>query len=179
MMHTAPADVPRPRGHGFTLIELVAVIVVVCVMAGVLLKSVVYYQEQAEKTAMEQTIGIMRSALHLQIASMVAKGRMQDIPKLAQQNPMSWLAEKPKNYGGEYYALAPEDVVSGNWYFDLREGNLIYFPRSTTYLRTIEGQRNQIRFHVKLVTDVASSDKETESAIRGVVLEQVFPYTWF
>jgi hypothetical protein len=128
---------------------------------------------------MEQAVSIIRSALHLQVAALIVKGRIEEIPRLAEQNPMSWLAERPKNYAGEYYAPRPEDVVSGTWCFDLKNRNLIYFARSNTYLRITEGEQNQIRFQVKLITNTEDIDQGNRSAIQGVSLEQVSPYTWF
>lgn len=54
---------------GFTLLELVVVVAVVCVMLSIVLDRLLYHLEMAEKVAMEQMVGIMRSSLHLQTAS--------------------------------------------------------------------------------------------------------------
>ena len=178
------AGVGKGRRTGFSLLELLVAIVVVSLLAGMFIKnSAQFYQEQAEKVAMEQTLGVIRSALHLKMASLIAKNRTAEIPLLAERNPMEWLAEKPKNYMGEYYAPEPEDVVSGHWYFDLRKRYLIYSVQNAAHFRLVSGDLKQIHFQVKLVknSDVSlKKNKDLEgSEIEGVVLEPVVPYTWF
>lgn len=167
----------RHRKLGFTLIELAVVVAIVGILAAALLRSVVFYQEQAEKTAMEQLLGTLRSALHLQTAGLLVRSDLTGIRRLADQNPMDWLAEKPGNYAGEYYAPKPGMVESGNWYFDLQNKNLVYLANNHAHLHTAPGESNLIRFQVKLVTDSAgTSDKDV---IRGVILEAAIPYSWF
>jgi prepilin-type N-terminal cleavage/methylation domain-containing protein len=162
---------------GFTLIELAVVICIFGVLSSVLLNRVLSYQEQAEKAAMEQTVGIVRSALQLKVADLIAKGRLHEIVHLVDQNPMELLAQKPKNYVGEYFALKPQEVTSGYWYFDLQNGNLIYSVRNSANFRAAKDEENRVRFQVKLVSNTHSA--ETNSDIQGVILDQVVPYTWF
>ncbi|MGH8743276.1 MAG: type II secretion system protein, partial [Burkholderiales bacterium] len=50
--------------RGFTLIELIVVVTIISFLAAILLNRIPLYQEAAEKTAMEQTVGVIRSALH-------------------------------------------------------------------------------------------------------------------
>lgn len=167
------------RQRGFTLIELAVVVSVVAVLAATLLDRVVFYQEQAEKVAMEQMVGTVRSALHLQVAALVAKGRTTDIPKLLDQNPMNWLAEKPGNYLGELFAPKPQDVELGTWYFDLQTRNLIYSVRHNAHFRADGNEKNQVRYRLQLVTAIQGSNSEADNDIEGVILEPVVPYTWF
>jgi prepilin-type N-terminal cleavage/methylation domain-containing protein len=172
--------------RGFTLIELVVVVCIVAILATALLNRVIFYMEQGEKAAMQQAIGTLRSALHLQIADLLVKGDMSAINRLADQNPMDWLAEKPGNYAGEYYAPRPGMVADGNWYFDLHNKNLIYLANSHEYLRTAPGESNKIRFQVKLVMSLNSASSTAATAanangneVQGVILEPVVPYSWF
>ena len=81
------------RNTGFTLIELVVVIIIISTLGAVLLDRMWFYQEAAEKAAMEQMAGTLRSALHFQIADRLLNGKTADIADLAQDNPMDWLAE--------------------------------------------------------------------------------------
>jgi prepilin-type N-terminal cleavage/methylation domain-containing protein len=169
------------RKAGFTLIELVLVISVIGILGGALLNRVQFYQEQAEKAAMEQTVGVIRSALHLQVAALIAKDKATEIPLLVEQNPMDWLAEKPRNYLGEYYAPKPEDVVSGHWYFDLQLSKLIYLLQNKAHFHTESGISNQIQFQVEIIRNKKVSDKKdySEIAVDGVTLQEVAPYSWF
>jgi len=177
------AGAVKPGCAGFTLLELLISIVIVGMLGGLLMNRAQYYQEQAEKAVMEQTLGTLRSALHLQLASLVVKNRVADIPLLAERNPMEWLVEKPKNYLGEYFDPRPEDVVSGHWYFDLRKRYLIYSVHNAAHFRAASSNSNQIQFQVKLVKRLDVSSEKVRgvesSEIDGVVLEPVGPYTWF
>jgi prepilin-type N-terminal cleavage/methylation domain-containing protein len=162
------------RRYGFTLIELAVVASVVGVLAAVLLNRVIFYQEQAEKAAMEQTVAIIRSALHMQTAVRFAKDRAADIPRLLKQNPMDWLSEKPMNYKGEYFAPKPKDLEPGNWYYDIQSGYLIYSIRNETNFHIDAGEPNQVRFRTRLVTSL-----QDDKVIEGTTLEPVVPYRWF
>ena len=177
------AGMGKPGCEGFTLLELLICIVIVSILSGLLMNRVQYYQEQVEKAVMEQTLGALRSALHLQLASLVAKNRVAEIPLLAEQNPMEWLVEKPKNYLGEYYDARKEDVVSGHWYFDLRKRYLIYCVENVSHFRVAFGIPNEIHFQVKLVrssnVSLGKSEVQKSTEIEGAVLEPVVPYKWF
>jgi prepilin-type N-terminal cleavage/methylation domain-containing protein len=175
----------QPVTRGFSLIELAIVISIISVLAALLLNRVVFYQEQAEKVAVEQLLGTLRSALHLQIADMVAKGKTGDISRLVEHNPMDWLAEKPSNYVGEYYAPKPEMVAAGNWYFDMHDRTLVYLVHHQEHLHTASNEANKLRFSAHLVMSLPdkSSNSSLEAApkpsIEGVVLEPVVSYKWF
>ncbi|MGZ5885091.1 MAG: type II secretion system protein [Burkholderiaceae bacterium] len=171
----------RDARAGFTLIEMIVTISIIAILMAALLNRILWYQEQAEKAAMEQTLGIMRSALNLQFANLAAQGRVKEVPSLLEQNPMAWLAQRPSNYLGEFYAPKSEDVVSGYWYFDLQKRNLIYSVNNNAHFHSEE--RNRIRFQVRLVTGSIHSQGQNEKSdnknIEGVILEQVVPYSWF
>lgn len=167
---------------GFTLLELLVVVCIVALMAGLLVNRLQRYQRLAEKAAVEQTVGILRSALHLRFAALIAKDRAADAQYFIGQNPMNWLAEKPANYAGEYFDQMSDEDVSGHWYFDLKERNLVYFVRNHAGTRDEDGSLPQLRFKTKLVLaaeDFPIADKQIDGkGIEGVVLEQVVPYAW-
>jgi general secretion pathway protein G len=168
---------------GFTLLELVVVICVVSVLGVVLLNRLQFYQRAAEKTAMEQTAGAIRSALNLRVASLIAKDRMDLLVELVKQNPMDWLAQKPANYAGEYFGdRAKDDVSAGQWYFDLKDRNLVYVVRNRTGLSSKNATGIPIRFRTKLVNAAenfpGASGQIAGKPVEGVVLEQIDPYVW-
>jgi general secretion pathway protein G len=164
--------------RGFTLFELVTVLVVFSTLVAVLLTRVPKYQELAEKTAMEQTAGAIRSALNIRVASYLAKDRISEIPRLAQENPMNWLVEKPYNYAGEYFDPRPGDVPVGSWYFDLKDRSLVYKVETGEYFAGDIKGRKQVRYRVVLVyNEPDSSATGVKKELGGAVLK-ADPYVW-
>lgn len=161
----------RPRG--FTLFELAVSVAIIGILAAALLQRVVFYQGQAELAAMDQMVGSLRTALHLKAANLYVQHREGELVKLLDENPVDWLAEKPKNYAGEYFSPAKQQVQAGSWYFDRTDKTLVYLLNNTESFR--EGRPNVLKFKVKLLR--APFDEEgrakTPGTIEGVVLEQV------
>lgn len=141
----------RRPARGFSLLELIVVVCLVAVLATVLLDRLLRYQELAEKTAMEQTVGVLRSALALQFAGQVAVGGLDAAKGLARQNPMDWLAERPSNYIGALYDPGEADVAKGSWYFDRQNGHLVYRPRLTRFFVPGPDGKAQVRFRLRIV----------------------------
>jgi general secretion pathway protein G len=168
---------------GFTLLELVIVACVVSILAVVLLNRMQFYQRAAEKAAMEQTTGAIRSALNLQVAALVAKDRTDFLPELLKENPMDWLAQKPANYAGEYFGDKAEgNVVSGQWYFDLKDRNLVYLMHNRNGFFGKNAAPTPIRFRTQLMHAAENFPGEggqvAGKPVEGVVLEQIDPHVW-
>jgi prepilin-type N-terminal cleavage/methylation domain-containing protein len=162
------------RAGGFTLFELAVVICIIGVLAAALLNSVLFYQAQAERVAAQQMAGTLRSALHLQVASLIAKGREKEIADLVLQNPMDWLAEKPANYSGDFYSPKESIVAAGNWYFDRSDKKLIYLYNNNDFGSNTAG--NKLKFKVKLATMNSNAVRNgADEVISGVILEQLSP----
>ena len=75
---------------GFTLIELIIVIIIIVTLMGLFMNRVMFYQEQAEKVAMEEVAGAIQSALILQYGQILTRGKPSDVAALTQDNPMNW-----------------------------------------------------------------------------------------
>ena len=166
---------------GFTLIELIVVIVIIIVVGGVFLDRVLYYQEQAEKTAMEGVAASLQSALTMQYAQIVTRGKPSDAPAMAYANPMDWLQKRPPNYAGEFYDPEPAAVEPGNWVFDLKTRDLVYVPNSANYFKPGKDGRKWVRFHVVLDYErpLHPSMQQEPDGLTGVLFEPVEPYSWF
>lgn len=167
------------RCEGFTLLELIVVIVIVSFLATALLDRMRYYQEQAEKAAMVQTVGIVRSALHLKLAELISRGRMQEIAKLVQANPMDWLAQLPENYLGEYYAPEQGEVPPGSWYFDRKDHTLVYWVDRGEHFKPGPDGRKHVRYRLKLVYGEPLEKGGAEREVNGLILAPTEPYHWF
>ena len=186
----AVSAVRTPRQRGFTLFEFLIVIMIISMLGVVALDRLLYYRVVAEKTVVEQTVGTIRSALHLQLANYLVRDRARDIPALSRDNPMNWLAEKPPNYVGEYFDPKPGDIAVGNWYFDMRNRYLVYLVKNGEYfVPAREGAPKWVRYRVKMIYNEADKRVEAGGAknsaatvdtsnIGGVVLEPVEPGKW-
>jgi hypothetical protein len=125
-----------------------------------------YYQEQTERASVLQTLGILRSAMHMQMADRLLHPALRPMSQLVGDNPMNWLAERPPNYVGEYK-------------------NLVYLAHSYDHLH-VTGEENKLRFQAKVVSSLSQQDsvpapagKPDDKLVEGVVLEPVVSYQWF
>jgi general secretion pathway protein G len=114
------------RQRGFSKFEFALAALVFAVLVGVAANRLNAYQQRIETVAAQQLITSMRSALTLRVAQLTAAQRRPDIAAIADENPIGWLYEKPKNYLGEYYSPDNEKLASGNWYFDRKTRTLVY-----------------------------------------------------
>ena len=189
--HPTASMLDARSSKGFTLIELVIVITLIVFLMGIFMNRIVFYQEQAEKVAMEQVAGAIQSALIMQYGQVLTRGKPTDVAALVTDNPMNWLQKKPRNYSGEFYEPTPLSVNSGNWVFDLKSRDLIYVLRSADYFKPGKDGKKWIRFHAALDYEQSRlpslQDKQgadgaqpgTPAELTGIVFEPVEPYSWF
>lgn len=166
---------------GFTLLELIVVITIIVVLMGLFINRVLFYQEQAEKTAMQQVEGAIQSALMLQYGQIMTRGNAADIATLVEVNPMNWLQKKPLNYAGEFFSPTPLQVDSGNWTFDLKSRELVYVLRNSEHFKPGADGNDWIRFHVVAQSEASPlpSLSKRPANLTSLLFEPVEPYSWF
>lgn len=181
VFHTQHSGLRTRYFKGFTLLELIIVIIIIVVLMGAFLNRALFYQEQAEKTAMEQVAGAIQSALILQYGQVMTRGKPSDVVALADDNPMNWLQKKPGNYVGEFYDPTPLSVESGSWIFDLKSRDLIYVVRNANYFKPGKDGKKWIRFHVAVEHEASRlpSLQDIQPELTGLLFEPVKPYSWF
>jgi prepilin-type N-terminal cleavage/methylation domain-containing protein len=167
---------PR-RGAGLTLIELVIVVCIIGILAAVVLNRLRFYQEAAEKAAMEHTLGALKSALQLRVAALLLRGEERNIKSLAGANPFGWLAEAPNSYRGEFVAAQPV-VPSGSWYFDSARKEIVYVPDLDDHLERLADGSKRLRFRVRLDFELSEGGPGRKQ-ITEMRIEPVSPYVWF
>jgi general secretion pathway protein G len=178
----AVSRIPYPVScKGFTLIELIVVIIIVVVLAGTFLSRIPYYQGLAEKAAMEQTAAALQSALVMRYGALMARGGGEkELSILATDNPMTWLQQKPRNYAGEYYDPTPGAVAPGNWMFDLKSRDLIYVVDHGDHFTPGKDGKKWIRFHIHFQYEpVTNGDAQGKQELVGTLLEPTQTYRWF
>lgn len=166
-MHRLSAGFFREKSHGFSLVELAVSLAVLAGLLYFLLDRVLYMQEMAEKTEVEETVRSINFGLRLEAASRVARGPDPRRLSLEKENPIKWLQTPPRNYLGEF-ANAPDGARPAYWYFHPHERQLIYRPNRSERL-AVEGLKGkELRFDVRL--------NGGTSQPRLLPLQ---PYTWF
>jgi type II secretory pathway pseudopilin PulG len=165
----------RPRERGYTLFELVVAFVLVSTLAAVLLNRLVYYQEMAEKAAMESLVRVIKTGLQIRLAELIIGNRQGEAGTLEGENPMQWLEAPPANYGGAYF----ETPAIGQWYFDARERQLVYVVNTGNRLDlATTADAKQIRFRAQLLKDRLNVGGAVVESVTGVTLTAVTPYRW-
>ncbi|MHB8667908.1 MAG: type II secretion system protein [Burkholderiales bacterium] len=165
---------------GFTLFELIVVVCIVAVLAGILLNRLRVYQEGAEKASMQQTAAAIKSALQMRVAAYLINGRDNDIAQLRDQNPISWLQERPQNYAGEFYADAYARVPPGSWYFDLAHRELVYVIDLASHFKRGADGRKWVRYRVTIeYEELPQRDAPPRKVLSAINFAPVQPYVWF
>ena len=160
---------------GFTLFELVIVIVIIAVLAAVFLDRVQANLEAAERMAMETQARAISSALQLQMAAMITRGRGHELGSLTRTNPMDWLVAKPPNFLGELSAEPKGEEALGNWYYDQDARQLVYLVRRGESFTADAQGRKQVRYAVVAIYD--ESDR-SRNYVAGMLFQPVEPYRW-
>jgi general secretion pathway protein G len=163
---------PSTRQRGASRLELALASILAALLAGVLLNSLISYQGETERVAAKQLIGSLRTALAVRSAKIISTTGEPGLLALAQQNPMTWLQQRPENYLGEYYSPQNEALPSGSWYFDRSAQTLVYLPAAQKSFSS--GIQKVLAFKVKLVGvsgPVNAARRGKGSA--GLVLDQI------
>jgi len=164
-----PRNAPATRG-GFTLIELVAAILILSVVGGVFLNRLHFYQAMAEKASLDYTLMVLKAGLQIRLAELIVTNRQADAAELESENPMQWLSEKPANYLGEYR----DPPERGNWYFDTRQRQLVYVVNNSDYLDAAEVTgTKQLRYKPKLLINQITMYAASVAAVTGINLVPV------
>ena len=169
----------RVRGEqwGGSLADFAVCIALIGVFLIVLIERALYYQEYAEKTAMESTAGSIRTGLRYKVADLIIANRLSEIPTLADENPMNWLGKKPPNYLGELDSAPVE--ADGQWYFDKRNRELVYTVNNRRHFSPSSYRDFSVRYRAMRVSTGAQPDNSPKWAGAWVSLVLVSEYGWF
>lgn len=165
----------KPRTRGFTLFELAVAIMIIALLATVLLTRLAFYQEAAEKAAMEATVRLIKTGLQIRLAELIVANRQAQAGSLETENPMRWLEAKPGNYGGPYR----EPGEGGTWYFDAGRHQLVYAVNTGSRLEVGgSGEEKRIRFQARLLKDRVNAGGAVVESMTAITLAPVTPYRW-
>ena len=169
------------RARGFTLIELVVVVIVVGILVAFLLDRVLPLIREAERIAFAQVRSQMQSALLLEAAERVTRGESATLVELAGSNPMTLLLKPPGNYLGTMTRPDRDALPRSVWYFDTADGRLVYLPGRRTGFEAREGPADGIELSVAFVYRDRDGDGRFDPSndhFDGLSLESVYAYSW-
>ena len=167
------------RQSGASRLELLVAAAVVAVVAVVLLERLAFYQEYAEKVAMNLTIASMRAGLRSQVAGLLIADKVSEIQTLADHNPVSWLEHAPENYLGEI-DTPPEEESRGKWYFDRKRRELVYTANNRRHFTPSVYRDYTVRVRpMRVQAQERPSGSSDRREPDWVVLVVVNDYRWF
>jgi general secretion pathway protein G len=178
---------PRGRGRikhgnrGFSLLELVIVIVIISVLLVLAISRLLALMVDAERVTMEAVAGTLRSAIGMKVAEAIVKSKVTELSAFEGSNPMALLAETPRNYLGELDGTDPAKLEDGNWYFDKRDKTLVYLVRNKGFFIGGQPSPPRARFAMRLVYSDRSGNGVFDPGVdtmEGLRLSPVEKYSW-
>jgi len=167
--------------RGFSLLELVTVIVIVSILVAVALNRLLPYIDEAERVSVLRLEGQLRSTLMMEAAERLVRGRSATITELEGTNPVNFLLDLPKNYVGELKQAAAAEAPPRHWYFDVGRRHLVYRLGEPFAERPVDDSLQDPAFEVRVAYADLDGDGVYEASrdeLYGVRLERVAGETW-
>ena len=168
------------KQRGFTLLELVVVIVVISILGLFALDRIWSLRIAAEQATVRQIVGNIKSALGLEVAKLALAGKMSTVAQLNKTNPIPLLAQAPNNYLGEKNVNG-QITEPGVWYFDKKQKALIYNVIYKENFKTTLKGLPRIRHRIKLVYNDRNNNKRFDinyDSIGGLDLFPLEKFSW-
>jgi len=165
---------------GFTLLELVVVIIIISILGLFAIDRVFAIRIAAEQASVKQLVGTIKSALGLKVAQLALEGNMVAVSKLDKSNPLLLLSQTPANYIGEK-DNSNKIIEPGVWYFNKKQNALIYNIRYSEGFETKLKGLPRIRYRIKLVYNDRNKNKRFDvryDSIAGLDLISIEKFSW-
>ena len=159
------------RDEGFTLLELVMVIILISILGLFVMDRVWSLRVAAERAAVAQVTGNIRSALGLEVARYALENRLDELARLDGSNPVRLLAQAPADYRGE---TTGEEADAG-WFYDPASKTLGYRAR---YPENAGENGAPLRWQIRLIYQDRDGNRRfdaTRDAIEGLDLVRLPP----
>lgn len=138
----------QSRQGGFTLIELVVIIVVLGILAAVAIPKLFSVTEEAEHAAVDNMVSTLESTLGMYMAKQALGG-----DPIAVHNPFDDLANIPQNYNGVQDPVTTANTPDGTWSWRPTGNWIMYNPKSTITGGWSNGGERFIIYRVETVVE--------------------------
>jgi prepilin-type N-terminal cleavage/methylation domain-containing protein len=168
------------RIRGFSLVELMVVVVAIGILSGALLDRVLPLIGRAQRAAFMQVKADLQTALLLQAADRITRGEAASLPSLVDVNPMTLLLTPPANYAGSF-SWPPDDLPAATWYFDEHSRRLVYRVGRFTRFDALGGPPGRIELKTEFVFDDRDGNGRFEPArdeFEGLRLTAAHAFSW-
>lgn len=169
------------RARGFTLIEMLVVVVAIGILAGFALDRLLPLIGRAQRAAFVRVQADLQTALLLEAAERITRGDANTLAELAGSNPMALLLKPPGNYAGSIPWPAESEIPRAMWYFDEHEKQLAYRVGRHTRFEAHDGPQDRIELRVDFIyrdRDGDGSFDAVRDEFDGLRLTPVHAYAW-
>jgi len=139
---------PDRINRGFTLIELVIIIVVLGILASVAIPKFMNVSKEAEVASVANMVSSLESALSIYTAKQYLDGQ-----SVAVHNPFDDLSNIPNNYKGINDPIDATNTPNGSWSWRPTGNWLVYNPKRGINGGWLNGGERFIVYEVQVVLD--------------------------
>lgn len=167
--------------QGFTLLELVVVIIIISTLIYVALSRLIKLEVQAERASMQMVIGNINSAIAMVISKHIADDDIPGLRRYIDSNPMDLLAQAPASYLGSF-AGPPARLDQGvHWYFDRTDHALVYVTGNPRYFQSDGPNKSVTKLKIVPVYDDNNHNGRFDAGDRlaGLKLTPTAAYHWY
>jgi prepilin-type N-terminal cleavage/methylation domain-containing protein len=135
------------KNKGFTLIELVVIIVVLGILAAIAIPKLFSVTKEAEKASVNTMLANLESALSAYTAKQFVNGQ-----SIVVHNPFDDLSNVPSNYKGVNDPVTLVNTPNGSWTYRPTGNWIMYNPKSSITGGWLNGEP-YIAYQIQVVTD--------------------------
>jgi prepilin-type N-terminal cleavage/methylation domain-containing protein len=168
------------RQQGFTLIELVVVIIIISGLLYFAFDRLLKLEVQAERASMQQIIGTLNSAIAMTISQHIADDNIAGLRHYIDSNPMDLLAQTPPAYLGSFAGQPPQLPKGVSWYYERPSHTLVYVTGSPAYFVSDGPEKSVTKLKIIPVYDDNNRNGQFDAGdtLVGLKLAATAPYHW-